>query len=322
VERNSTYGSSMASPKAAGKRRRGEIETLPSGSLRVRVYGGIDPVTGRRHYLTEIIPPGPRAAKDAEKTRTRLMSQVDEQRNPRTRATVNQLLDRHLEMLGVEETTLDSYESFARNHIRPLIGDVAVGRINGEILDSFYRQLARCRTHCNRKRHTEHRATEPHDCDERCKPHVCRPLSTASLRKIQAILNAAGRRAVRWEWIGRNPFELAEPIAAPRSEPKPPTAEQAAAISAEAWRDLDWGMMVWLYMTTGARRGEVCALRWERFDTAAAVLVETLVAAVDLRGWSGQPRGQRRLGRRWRQFVQRSLPFHARCGSCSTACMR
>src|SRR5690349_15840078 len=29
----------MASPKAAGKRRRGEIETLPSGSLRVRVYG-------------------------------------------------------------------------------------------------------------------------------------------------------------------------------------------------------------------------------------------------------------------------------------------
>ena len=104
------------------------------------------------------------------------MSQVDEQRNPRTRATVNQMLDRHLEMLGVEETTLDSYESFVRNHIRPLIGDVAVGRINGEILDSFYRQLARCRTHCNRKRHTEHRTTEPHDCDERCKAHVCRPL--------------------------------------------------------------------------------------------------------------------------------------------------
>ena len=105
-------------------------------------------MTGKRHCLTEIIPPSPRAAKDAEKARTRLMSQVDEQRNPRARVTVNQLLDRHLEMLGVEETTLDSYESFARNHIRPLIGDVAVGRINGGILDSFYRQLARCRTHC------------------------------------------------------------------------------------------------------------------------------------------------------------------------------
>jgi len=35
---------------------------------------------------------------------------------------------------------------------------------------------------------------------------------------------------VRWEWIGRNPFELAEPISLPHSEPRPPTAEQAAVI--------------------------------------------------------------------------------------------
>jgi hypothetical protein len=78
--------------------------------------------------------------------------------------------------------------------------------------------------------------------------------------KIQAILNKTGKRAVRWEWIGRNPFELAEPIPVPHSDPQPPTAEQAATISAEAWRDLDWGMMVWLFMTTGARRGQMCAL--------------------------------------------------------------
>jgi len=32
-------------------------------------------------------------------------------------------------------------------------------------------------------------------------------------------------------------------------------------------------MTVWLFMTTGARRGEVCALRWDRFDADAAVLV-------------------------------------------------
>jgi LacI family xylobiose transport system transcriptional regulator len=35
----------------------GEIETLPSGSLRVRVYDRIDPVTRKRRHLTEIIPP-------------------------------------------------------------------------------------------------------------------------------------------------------------------------------------------------------------------------------------------------------------------------
>jgi hypothetical protein len=135
----------------AGKRQRGEIEKLPSGSLRVRVYAGIDPVTGKKHHLTEVIPAGARADKLAEKARTRLLTQVDERRNPRTRATVNQMLDRHLEMLNVEATTLDSYEGFVRNHIRPLIGHVQVGWIDGEILDSFYRQLRTCRAHCRGK---------------------------------------------------------------------------------------------------------------------------------------------------------------------------
>jgi hypothetical protein len=37
---------------AGGQRARGRIETLPSGSLRVKVYAGIDPVTKKKHILT------------------------------------------------------------------------------------------------------------------------------------------------------------------------------------------------------------------------------------------------------------------------------
>lgn len=51
------------------RRNRGEIETRPSGSLRVRVYAGIDPTSGRRHYLTEVVPAGKDAGKLAEKAR-------------------------------------------------------------------------------------------------------------------------------------------------------------------------------------------------------------------------------------------------------------
>ena len=50
------------------------MESLPSGSLRVQVYAGIDPMTGKKIRLTETIPPGPRAAADAEKARTRLLA--------------------------------------------------------------------------------------------------------------------------------------------------------------------------------------------------------------------------------------------------------
>jgi hypothetical protein len=37
-------------------KQRGELETLPSGSIRVKVYVGLDPVTKRRLYLTETVP--------------------------------------------------------------------------------------------------------------------------------------------------------------------------------------------------------------------------------------------------------------------------
>src|ERR1051326_8719745 len=93
----------MSGTPSKSRRRRGEIAKLPSGSLRVKGYGGIAPPSGRRHYLTETIPAGPPAHAEAEKARTRLQNQVDEQRNPRTKATVDQLMDRYLELLDVEQ---------------------------------------------------------------------------------------------------------------------------------------------------------------------------------------------------------------------------
>jgi LacI family transcriptional regulator, xylobiose transport system transcriptional regulator len=68
-----------ASPSPA-RRARGEIEHLPSGSLRVRVYAGIDSTSKKRRYLVETVPAGPKAAQQAERVRTRLLAEVDRQR--------------------------------------------------------------------------------------------------------------------------------------------------------------------------------------------------------------------------------------------------
>ena len=45
------YSALVAPPRAT--KSRGRIEKLPSGSLRVKVFAGIDPVSGRKHVLTE-----------------------------------------------------------------------------------------------------------------------------------------------------------------------------------------------------------------------------------------------------------------------------
>ncbi len=175
-------------PRSATK---GSIEQLPSGALRISVYAGIDPVTGRRHYLKETVEPGPRAERDAEAARRRLVSEVAERRSPRTAATVDQLLDRYLDQLDRAPNTLRLYRGYVRNHISPFLGHLKVGQLDAEVLDSFYAELRRCRAHCSGRRQVDHRTSGPHECDHRCGPHKCRPLGPTTVRHMHFILSGA-----------------------------------------------------------------------------------------------------------------------------------
>jgi len=246
-----------AGQSRARDRRRGRGRVLPSGSLQVTVYAGVDPLTGRRLDVTETVPAGPTPARDAEKVRVKLLSKLDEQRDPRTPATVNQLLDRYLELLDVEGTTRTSYEGYIRNHIRPLLGTLPLGRLDGETLDWSTQFCAPAALARGGRVAVDHQTDQPHECDQRCKPHICRPLATSSIRQVHGILSSALKRAIRWRWITINPLDQAERPKAVRHDPDPPSPEHAAKILDEAFKDPAWAMLVWLAMTTGARRGEL-----------------------------------------------------------------
>lgn len=75
--------------------------------------------------------------------------------------------------------------------------------------------------------------------------------------------------------VGRGePIDQTAPPARPRPNPDPPSAADAAAILNEAWNsDLDWGTLIWLLMTTGSRRGEVCGLRWPCLDLESGLAI-------------------------------------------------
>jgi integrase len=273
----------MAMSKSRRTRPRGTIERLQSGSLRVKVYAGIDPVSKRRLDLTETVPSGPKAEQEAEDALVRLLNEVNEKAHPRTNATVNELLDRYLQLLNVERTTRVSYERNADLHIRPLIGKEKVGRVGGEILDSLYGELRRCRVHCRRTRGLiDHRTTRPHNCDHRCRQHRCEPLGEGTIRKIHYILSGAFKKAKYWGWITIDPIDNAEPPPPAAANPQPPSASEAATILNAAWQsDPDWGMQIWLLMITGARRGEICAIRWRHLDLENGVLHMTKAIAQD-----------------------------------------
>jgi integrase len=184
----------------------------------------------------------------------------------RTDATVNELLDRHLTLLHCGEHTRESYEYMAARHIRPFLGQLRLLAVTPERLDELYVEVLRCREHCPLRPDAGHKAGGK-------ARHVCRPLRPATVRKIHYVLSSAFGRAVRWGWIDRSPTCEAAKPPMPHPEPQPPTPVEAARIVTEAWKDPDLGPLVWVAMATGARRGELCALRWRHIDTARGLMV-------------------------------------------------
>jgi integrase len=122
--------------------------------------------------------------------------------------------------------------SVERN-ILPAIGSVRLDRLSPRHLDDLYRSLLE------------------------------RGLSPASVRRNHAILSAALRRAVKWEWLASNPAERASPPGVRRRTVTAPSTEAVHALVAAAQdEDPVLAAAIVLAAVTGARRGELCALRW------------------------------------------------------------
>ncbi len=245
------------------------------GSLQVRVFAGVDPVTGRDRYLSESVKGTDRAARrQADKVMARLQAEVDGQRSTQSNVTLGYTLDEWLSTVELEDSTRDTYVGYIERTIRPALGNVAISKLSTRTLETFYAELRRCRTRCNGRPAVEHRAEGRHDCAQTgCAPHVCRPMAASTVRQIHAVISGALSAAVRWDWIATNPARGAQRPRQTPPQPDPPSPSEAARLVEGAFAvDDDWGTLVWLVMTTGMRRGEVCALRWSRVDLEAGMV--------------------------------------------------
>ena len=161
------------------------------------MYAGEDPLTGKRHSLIEIVPPGPKAATLAEAARTRMLSQVDERRNPRTSATLDQLLDRYLDPRRRPDDAPHVRESTWRRTSARSSADSRPARSTPRCSTRSTRSCAGARIHYTGRRGVDHRMPRDHVCDESCRPHACRPLAPATIRHSDAGAQYAAIRYAR-----------------------------------------------------------------------------------------------------------------------------
>ncbi len=104
-------------------------------------------------------------------------------------------------------------------------------------------------------------------------------VSVHQIHKLHTALSAALSEAVRWGWVSTHPARGARLPRLPDRKVQAPSTDVVARILAVAATDLQ--TMVWLRVavTTGARRGEVLALRWADIDLRAATM--TVRASLD-----------------------------------------
>jgi integrase len=221
----------------------------------IRVYAGVDPVTGKQRRISRQVHGSRRKA---EREETRLKAQVMEGRHRGARAkTLAELVDLYLEWREhndkpIGPRTLQGYQALAEARIKPGIGKLRLPQVDPPALDRFYMAL--------RKSGSLRKPGEP--------------LSASRLRDVHAVISGALALAARYGWIPYNPATLMKPPAPQSAKRLMPTRAQAReALQAAAKKDPELYLFLRLGATTGLRPGEVCALWWQDFDLDAGDLV-------------------------------------------------
>jgi integrase len=120
-----------------------------------------------------------------------------------------------------------------------------------------------------------------------------------TVRRVHALLSAALHQAERWELVDRNVARRTQPPQVIAEEVSAPSEEDVRALLAAAdSSDQTVGTLLSLAVLTGARRGELCALRWSDFDEDRQILrIARSLYECEGGGWAEKPTKNRRVRR-------------------------
>ena len=150
-------------------------------------------------------------------------------------------------------TTLNGYRRSLELHVKPYLGNKTLSKITAVDLRSLYRTLQ------------ETGRVHPRDGQSP-------GLSARTVHGIHTTLHHALKTAMEQNLIPNNPAAEVDPPKFDGAPMKILTEAQLDAFMRVIEKDAFWHDFFYTAVTTGLRRGEICALRWEDFDTKQETL--------------------------------------------------
>lgn len=208
-----------------------------AGAWRLRVDGGNDPITGKRRQIERTLraPDNRNGRRLAETELSKLVAEVEARRTaPRAGLTVAQVFDRWILARSPDWSPGqgEATRRRAEQHIIPYLGDAPVAKLR------------------------------PLDVQSLIDRWRAGGMAAGTVRRTFDVLSAALGWAERYQVIPDNPASRVQKPNPGRKDVKPPDPSDVIRLITAAAEEPELAMFVRLAALTGARRGQLVALRW------------------------------------------------------------
>jgi integrase len=215
---------------------RGSKTEVRPGVWKLRVYVGRGP-NGSPIQEHDTVHGGVRAA---DKRLAAMVAKAAKSHMVKDNVTVAELVKRyidHCESIGRAATTVRKYRQIASKSVDSTIGDLRVAKLSASDLDKLYASLTS-------------KGNKP-----------------TTVRRVHALIGASLRQGEKWDLVDRNVSTRATPPKVYPADVEVPTPEEVQSIISEAEKTHPLVATITIIAAlTGARRGELCALRWTDID--------------------------------------------------------
>ena len=223
----------------------GSIRRRGKGTWEVTVDLGRDPTTGRRRRRFLAVKGNKRDAERAQAEAVHLRDTgIDLSPD---KMTVAQYLRRWLRDYAahnVAPSTLARYQGIVDHHLIPTLGSLRLQELRPAHIQAAYGRALAAGGRADGRGGS---------------------LSARSVIQHHRVLREALKHAVRWQLLARNPADAVQPPQQQRNEMRVLSQEEAHRLL-EAATGGSYHSLIYVALATGARLGELLALRWQDID--------------------------------------------------------